>query len=159
MAAAIGQVAGEARDASAGAADMRTQAAAVEGAVTALKGTLAEVVRTAAPETDRRRAARIVPPYPVLATLATASGRAGSPAEIVNVSAGGLELRSEEAVAPGATVFVSAPDLGLAGSLAVRVVDAVAREGATDLHLAFENLPPASAAALQGWLATHAKAA
>jgi hypothetical protein len=143
----------------AGATDMRAQAAAVEAAVTALTGTLAEVVRTAAPETDRREAPRIAPPFPVSGQLALERGGVGHKVEVRNLSTGGVGLACGQPVPAGSTAWLTVPAVGLDTAVAVRVVDAVQGRDGAELHLAFTNLPPASAASLQAWLAAHGKAA
>jgi methyl-accepting chemotaxis protein len=159
VAGSIAQVAREAGEASGGAGAMRIEAASVEKAVTGLKHTLAEVVRTAAPETNRRGADRITPPYPVKAMLARQPGEAGQAVEVLNISPGGLAGRGTQPLAVGSQVWLTAPAIGLAGSVTARVLAAQADGGATMLRLAFDALPPASAASLQAWLAAHAKAA
>ncbi len=93
-------------------AGVRTETGLAGDAVAALKQTLVGVVRTSTPEVDRRMAPRR--PYAAAATVTGPDGVA-LPAQVVDVSEGGMALETATRAQQGEHCRVSVPALGMAG--------------------------------------------
>ena len=123
VARSIQQVATESATTSSRVNEVRAETAEAEKSVADLKGTLARVIRTAAPETERRTTPRLAlaPPLPV--EVAPGPGQALRPAQLLDISAAGVALAMTTEVVAGARLMLRAPAMGLDQPVELTVVE------------------------------------
>jgi methyl-accepting chemotaxis protein len=146
VAGGIGGVAQEAGVANGRVAAMRAEAEGTTAAVEQMRANLGRVLHGGAPELDRREAPR--------RRIAGLIARLGTEtAEVVDLSAGGISLRTALQPAPGTRLALSAPVPGLraAALSVVATTDGV-------LHARLLTAGPAEAQALEEWLSHRAAA-
>lgn len=102
--------------------EVRNETALAERAVAELKATLAAVIRTAAPETNRRQTPRLRLTPSLEAELVVGPG-GGTKVQICDVSIAGLALTTDLTLPEGSQVQLRAPSLGLAQPVSLRVLE------------------------------------
>lgn len=113
----IAQVSREAEQTGTRSENVRSLTAEMTDSIAALKSAIVQVIRSATPESDRRRHPRFPVADTLRGTLATDSGNMS--VELRDVSLGGALLSGAEALAPGSVASLAIATLG---DLRVRIV-------------------------------------
>ena len=147
VARSINLVASESATTSARVEEVRGETAQAEKAVADLKSTLAAVIRTSAPETDRRVNPRLALD-PTMQVELMGGPQGSVTAQILDVSIGGLAFATREKLAPGSQLQLRAPAIGLTQIVALRVLESA--DGR--LRGSFVNLPAEAEARLAAFI-------